>query len=993
MPPALRSSLLLGLLALSARGEVVADSPEAMAAAVRALVSSGAGALMPDLDRAYVEDGGLVPLGEGDFPAMFLHGLVAEWRDGVAVFPVEVRLDDATGDAYFLDAAGEPFWYVPSNVPERYRPWLVANPWFAPSRAGIRWTFVHDADVALLRAASAPAARRAAPLRSVPPPPVTNLCFTGFSYTGTSVWFSAAWPASALPLPGDTLDVYAKTNLLDGHWFPLAELPVAPAATNATLEIAGEDIPGFFVPPHVHDASCPAVTNITFDLVSNEPVTGIVYRCHRYRAVSSGFLRLGTRLDTDGDGLTDSAEMLVHGTRPDRLDTDGDGVPDGISPMDWFSNPLWATNGMDADFLVDIVAPTDGSAETVLTLDGWRIPLSPRAGPWAFSLPPGEIVSCSVASTGPFFVLWAGGSFWNLPESFEKPVWTYGMLSVSGNHETAGSCQIAVPVLTVEPVLDEAPTAGTVPGCSHVSPDGSVCVHGEDGVQRFSLSASPSVLAIGRTPVATGSAQIDSTGPFIDVTGTTGVQEGTVGFGPGTESGSDGVLWGMLEKGVAAHRCDATPDNPYCSVCGCHRSEACDAAVFGDCATRVGSSARIRLQADRPRDWSLSGPSGFQMRLFANETGGTGSISVDHTSSVWVGGGGRPEKCIVTAKCPGEQCSGTELPVWTLQVTLETVTGSRDDRSFVINPAGSVVGETETFRLSVLPESYVSEQGARWQTEEGASVLDDGTEARIRFDSAGGKDVWFSMPGYVCAEPLTRCLVYPDKKRVPLHKFYIADETGRISESPVGSTAALTEVNRIWRQAGIEFFWASITYTDKYPQFSSVRADTPGLADFSTKFPGREGIRVFFAHHVSDENGNLCMFTLQSDSPDDFGLSFGIFLDPRCSPGVLAHELGHACGLSDIYTSFPDAEEDAPEFRREVRPDDFPDDGTGAEFYFPAGTTRSEMVSRLLMFGHGAVREWQADLPYGTVPGLDENGASDNVPCGILDVWREPGSM
>ena len=103
-------------------------SPAAMATEVRALVASGAGALMPDLDAAYIQDGGLVPLGEGDFPAMFLHGLVAEWRDGVAVFPVEVRLDDATGDAYFLDALGEPFWYIPSDVPERYRPWLVANP-------------------------------------------------------------------------------------------------------------------------------------------------------------------------------------------------------------------------------------------------------------------------------------------------------------------------------------------------------------------------------------------------------------------------------------------------------------------------------------------------------------------------------------------------------------------------------------------------------------------------------------------------------------------------------------------------------------------------------------------------------------------------------------------------------------------------------------------------------------------------------------------------
>ncbi len=141
------------------------SSPEEMAAAVRSLVASGAGALMPDLDEAYIEDGGLVPLGEGAFPAMFLHGLVAEWRNGAAVFPVEVRLDDDTGDAYFLDALGEPFWYIPSNVPERYRPWLVANPWFAPSRAGIRWTFVHDADAALLRAASVPAVRRPVPLR------------------------------------------------------------------------------------------------------------------------------------------------------------------------------------------------------------------------------------------------------------------------------------------------------------------------------------------------------------------------------------------------------------------------------------------------------------------------------------------------------------------------------------------------------------------------------------------------------------------------------------------------------------------------------------------------------------------------------------------------------------------------------------------------------------------------------------------------------------
>jgi hypothetical protein len=40
------------------------------------------------------------------------------------------------------------------------------------------------------------------------------------------------------------------------------------------------------------------------------------------------YFRLGTMLDSDGDGLTDAYEKLVSHTNPNNPDTDGDGISD-----------------------------------------------------------------------------------------------------------------------------------------------------------------------------------------------------------------------------------------------------------------------------------------------------------------------------------------------------------------------------------------------------------------------------------------------------------------------------------------------------------------------------------------------------------------------------------------------------------------------------------------------------------------------------------------
>jgi hypothetical protein len=73
----------------------------------------------------------------------------------------------------------------------------------------------------------------------------------------------------------------------------------------------------------------------------------------------AGFFRLGTMLDSDGDGLTDAYELLVSHTDPDNPDTDGDGLSDGWE-VEHGMNPL-----------VDESAQTSGRLNYQYDASGW----------------------------------------------------------------------------------------------------------------------------------------------------------------------------------------------------------------------------------------------------------------------------------------------------------------------------------------------------------------------------------------------------------------------------------------------------------------------------------------------------------------------------------------------------------------------------------------------------------------------------------------------
>jgi hypothetical protein len=95
---------------------------------------------------------------------------------------------------------------------------------------------------------------------------------------------------------------------------------------------------------------------------------------------------------------------------------------------------------------------------------------------------------------------------------------------------------------------------------------------------------------------------------------------------------------------------------------------------------------------------------------------------------------------------------------------------------------------------------------------------------------------------------------------------------------------------------------------------------------------------------------------------------------------VLAHELGHACGLLDIYTDRPSTSIGSGLVRMSWAPDDWNDGPDPA--YYESQLEQQTLVKRLLMYGGGGVIT-AIDIPSGSVYGVDYFDSLVQVNVGV----------
>ena len=132
------------------------------------------------------------------------------------------------------------------------------------------------------------------------------------------------------------------------------------------------------------------------------------------------------------------------------------------------------------------------------------------------------------------------------------------------------------------------------------------------------------------------------------------------------------------------------------------------------------------------------------------------------------------------------------------------------------------------------------------------------------------------------------CCMMIGKASAPIDLYIVCNTDGTM---PVMTGDAFTnklpEINAYFAQVGMSFYLRaqSAISNDEYRvvAYGSEKADILRMS-----IPATGGVKLFAVERIGEDVRAFCG-------------DYGIIFTPQCSANTLAHELGHACGLDDIY--------------------------------------------------------------------------------------------
>ena len=221
------------------------------------------------------------------------------------------------------------------------------------------------------------------------------------------------------------------------------------------------------------------------------------------------------------------------------------------------------------------------------------------------------------------------------------------------------------------------------------------------------------------------------------------------------------------------------------------------------------------------------------------------------------------------------------------------------------------------------------------------------------------------------------------QRMIPIKAYVLCDTSGRVVVDNDAIAAKILYANEIYRQAGIEFYMPDAPVSLNMPQYRSIReysivTNGNGVACRGSRLsqdavalmsaaPADGCVRTIWIDRITDSAAGA--FSLRSNQVS--------FVSTIGSMRVLAHELGHLLGMSDIYVSrrvgdMPGAEH---EIHRNCFGDHAHDWGveSGRGFY-PASDTHGSIIKSLLMYGCDPA--FGCDLPFGSVEGFGKSPAN-----------------
>ena len=227
-----------------------------------------------------------------------------------------------------------------------------------------------------------------------------------------------------------------------------------------------------------------------------------------------------------------------------------------------------------------------------------------------------------------------------------------------------------------------------------------------------------------------------------------------------------------------------------------------------------------------------------------------------------------------------------------------------------------------------------------------------------------------------------------------LVRAYILGYDNDFRTTPEQVTNLIAGVNRIYEQVGMRFVLESVsttnvldTWADIY--FRSNDHDEPKCNAICNIAQNTNGLELYFVHSFDSP---IAGFN-QRNSQDEIT---GIILPPDVTHITLAHEIGHSCGLRDIYIN--DSQYDhhnstllspvsgPPNYSR--LPKDWGCTSHDIHYYLPI-VDQPMLIRDLLMHGHSS--QSKADIPLGDIEGIwyTERGNGDSAVLSLAPVSFE----
>jgi len=210
---------------------------------------------------------------------------------------------------------------------------------------------------------------------------------------------------------------------------------------------------------------------------------------------------------------------------------------------------------------------------------------------------------------------------------------------------------------------------------------------------------------------------------------------------------------------------------------------------------------------------------------------------------------------------------------------------------------------------------------------------------------------------------------------VPIHVGILCSTNGEASITLDDVNAKIDLASNIFRQVGIGFRLASVTWITNQGFYASDPENTPGYLDTNdlirAQIQQSDGVEVYFCPwRMVQASGALGNWAEE-----------GILIASNTADSVVAHELGHAFGWEDIcgekrvgclnnaYT----VSVEGPVSQVRLLYDW--NNGPGPEEYYPRGLQQVDVIDRLLMSSCGL----GVDIPSGRVYGLPREGVSPRL--------------